>query len=61
MSLRHLLGLDGIRIDDIEIMARIIEAQRRNLDDVEFNVDGEIVKISIPHIKFDPHMEFDSW
>ena len=53
MSIRKLLGLNGTGISDDEIMAKLVDAQKRNLDEVEFNIDGKTVKISLPHIAFD--------
>ena len=57
MSLKQLLGLNKAGITDIEIIGRIKEAQRKDLDSVEFNIEGNIVKISLPHISFDPDAE----
>lgn len=49
MTLKHLLGLDNANISDIEIMARFIEAQKKNLSEVEFiKPEGTIVKILLP-------------
>lgn len=62
MSIKQLLGLDEAGLTDAEIMGKILEAERQNLDEVEFDVDGDIVKISIPHVGFDPNADVgDTW
>ena len=49
MSLKKLLGLDGINITDSEIMTRFISAQKKNLGEVEFiKPDGKSIKILLP-------------
>ncbi len=48
MSLKHLLGLDEAAISDYEIIAKICEARRKNLDSVEFSIDGRVVRVSLP-------------
>ena len=47
--LKKLLGLNSADISDEEIIAKVREAQKRNLDYIEFNVDGDITKVGIPH------------
>jgi hypothetical protein len=61
MSLKELLGINKAGISDAEIVARLTEAQRKNLDFVELSLDGDVIKISIPHIGFDPDADRDSW
>jgi len=53
MSIKNLLGLQGAHITDAEIVAKIRDAQLKNLDYVEFNVDGAMTKVSLPHVHFD--------
>lgn len=49
MTLKHLLELDETGISDIEIMARFIEAQKKQLGEVEFvKPDGSRVRILLP-------------
>jgi len=50
MSLKKLLGLDNVSMTDCELMARIREAQTQNQDFVEFEVNGEIIRMSLPNI-----------
>ena len=61
MSIKTLLGLKEADITDAEIVKKIAEAQQKNLNEVEFDVDGKTVKVKIPHIGFDPHADEDSW
>lgn len=61
MSLKELLGLNGTDISEAEIMKKIAEAKRQNLTEVEFDVGGSKVKISIPSIGFDPDADRDTW
>lgn len=61
MSIKNLLGLKEAGITDAEIVKKITEAQRKNLNEVEFDVDGKTIKIRMPHIGFDPHSDEDSW
>lgn len=49
MSIKTLLGLDEVRITDVEIMTRFLSAQKRQLGEVEFiKPDGSSVKILLP-------------
>ena len=62
MSLKQLLGLNETGISDYEIIKKIREAQHKNIHDVEFNMGGDIVKISLPDVHFDPNADDrDSW
>ena len=62
MSLKSILGLNKAGISDMEIMKKIAEAQTKNLDEVEFvTKDGSVIKVSLPHVHFDPNMDLDSW
>ena len=61
MSIKNLLGLTDVAISDNEIMAKIIEAQHKNLSEVEFiKLDGSIIKIKLPTMGFDPTMDIGS-
>ena len=61
MSLKNLLGLGESNITEFEIMAKITQAQKNNLENVEFiREDGSIIRISLPNIEFDPHMDVGS-
>ena len=61
MSIKNLLGLTDIDISDSEIMAKIREAQRKNLSEVEFiKLDGTRIKIELPTVGFDPSMDIGS-
>ena len=49
MSIKNLLGLGDIVIADYEIMAKVVEAQKKNLSEVEFiKKDGVRIKIEMP-------------
>ncbi|MBW2982049.1 hypothetical protein KY343_04165 [Candidatus Woesearchaeota archaeon] len=61
MSLKNLLGLTDISISDCEIMAKVAEAKHKGLSEIEFiKTDGSAVKIELPMIGFDPHMDIGS-
>lgn len=61
MSLKKILGLGNSRISECEIMNKIVEAQKKDLDEVEFvSQDGTITKVSLPHLHFYPEM-YDTW
>ena len=49
MSLKKLLGLSEADISDEEIIAKVREAQKRNLDYIEIMVKGDMVQIKIPN------------
>jgi len=57
MSLKKLLGIKDANITDIEIVRKLKEAQEKELDFIELNINGDIVKISLPHIGFDPYSD----
>lgn len=62
MSLKSILGLGDVGISESEIMTKLTEAQRKNLDEIEFVTNkGDTIKISLPHVHFDPNMDLDSW
>lgn len=63
MSLKKILGLSETDLTDYEIVARIQEARKNNLDEVDFAAtDGTIIRIFIPSIpNFDSYMDFGSW
>ena len=53
MSIKNLLGLKDANISDCDIMAKIREAQRNNLTEVEFvKLDGSRVRIELPKMGF---------
>jgi hypothetical protein len=55
MSLKKLLGLDEIEIDETEIVSKLDKAQQNNLEEVDFQKqDGSVIKIMLPNIGFDP-------
>ena len=61
MSLKNLLGLNDVDISNEEIMAKVAEAMRRNLSEIEFiKLDGSSVKIELPSPRFDPSMDIGS-
>ena len=61
MSIKNLLGLTDVAISDNEIIAKIAEAQRKNLSEVEFiKLDGTRIKIGLPTMGFDPSMDIGS-
>ena len=50
MSLKKILGLEQIHIDDTEIMRKIVEAKKKNIETIEFSSDTKKVKINISNI-----------
>jgi len=49
MTIKKLLGLDKANISDTEIIARLSEARKKNLGEVEFICpDGSRIKILLP-------------
>jgi len=50
MSLKELLGIKEAGISEFEIVKRIQEADEKNLDFIELNVEGDVVKIDLPHL-----------
>ncbi len=40
MSIKTLLGLDGLPFDDAQIIQKIVEARNRKMEVVEFQVPG---------------------
>ena len=62
MSLKNILGLAETGLSDYEIVAKIRNAQKKNLNEVEFiNIDGSVTKIFIPSIpNFDISMDLGS-
>ena len=64
MTLKKLLGLNQSRITEWEICAKIAEAQKLGLEEVDFTDEfGNIVKIHIPSMHFDPDLmtSVDYW
>jgi len=61
MSLKNLLGLTDADISDSEIMARVADAMRKGMSEVEFiKIDGSKTKIELPHMGFDSKMDIGS-
>jgi len=62
MSIKNILGLGETGLTDYEIIAKIKEAQKRNLNEVEFiNIDGSVIKVFIPSTpNFDSGMDLGS-
>ena len=62
MSIKKILGLAETGLTDYEIVAKIKEARRKNLNEVDFiNIDGSVTKIFIPSTpNFDPFMDLGS-
>ncbi|MBW2977329.1 hypothetical protein KY331_00640 [Candidatus Woesearchaeota archaeon] len=62
MSIKNILGLTETGLTDYEIMAKIREARRKNLNEVDFiSVDGSVIKLFIPLIpNFDIYMDIGS-
>ena len=60
MSLKQLLGLNEAGISDFEIIGKLKNAQKQNLDEVDFiKKDGSVVKVHLPHMQFDSLMDRD--
>ncbi len=47
MSLKKLLGLEAFPIKDSEIMQKILEAKRNNIEMIEFSSETKKVRINI--------------
>ena len=47
MSLKKVLGLDAFSLTDSEIMTKIAEAKRNNINIIEFSNDNKKVRINI--------------
>jgi len=62
MALKDLLDLSDMNISDCEIMAKVIEARKKGMSEVEFiKIDGSRVKIGLPAgMTFDPSMDLGS-
>ncbi len=62
MSLKNLLGLKEVDISDYEIIAKVAEARKKGMSEVEFiKIDGSRVKIELPAgMTFDPSMDMGS-
>jgi hypothetical protein len=57
MSLKNLLGLNEAGISDFEIMRKLNDAYAHDLDEVDFvDENGEVIKVKLPHLEFDPFM-----
>ena len=49
MTIKTLLGLEDAAISDIEIMSKVVNAQRSGLVEIEFvKPDGKCVKVFLP-------------
>ena len=61
MTVKDRLDLTEAGISVSEIMTKVREAQKQNLDEVEFvKPDGTVVRMRFPHVTFDPYMERDT-
>lgn len=57
MSVKKLLGLDNTTLTDTEIIQKILNAEDHDIDEVDFQrEDGTIVRVKVPHLKYDPFM-----
>lgn len=63
MSLKKLLGLENSRITEWEIMSKLAEAKKKNVNELMLSTnDGNEIKISIPNMNYDPFMDTrDGW
>ena len=50
MSLRNVLGLGDFPLKDSEIMAKIAEAKRNNVNIIEFSNENKKVRINISKV-----------
>lgn len=50
MSLKKVLGLDSFPLTDSEIMGKIAEAKRNNINVIEFSNDSKKVRINISKV-----------
>jgi|SaaInlStandDraft_6_1057023.scaffolds.fasta_scaffold311582_1 hypothetical protein len=50
MSLKKILGLESFPINNSEIMRKIVEAQRNNIETIEFSSGIKKVRINISNI-----------
>ncbi|MBU0456551.1 MAG: hypothetical protein ABH824_00660 [Nanoarchaeota archaeon] len=50
MALKNLLGLESFPIGDSEIMRRIQEAYKQNLEEIEFSSEKRVVKIKLSKV-----------
>jgi hypothetical protein len=53
MSLKKLLGLEAFPLRDSEIMKRIIEAKRNNIEMIEFSSETKKVRVNITKLSSD--------
>lgn len=62
MSIRNMLGLGETGLTDYEILAKIKDAQRKNINEIEFiGMDGSVIKLFVPSIpNFDMSMDLGS-
>jgi len=62
MSLKNILGLGETGLTEYEIIAKIKEAQNKNINEIEFiGMDGSVIKIFVPSIPhFDISMDLGS-
>ncbi len=57
MALKELLDLKEAGISDTEIIRKLLDADKNNLDEVDFlRPDGTKVRIFLPQIGFDPEL-----
>jgi len=51
MSLKKSLGLESFRISGEEIMKRLANARKNNLDEILFRSDEKVVKIKLHQVE----------
>ncbi len=50
MSLKKILGLDSFPLNDSEIMRKIVEAKRNNIEIIEFSSGTKKVRVNISNV-----------
>jgi hypothetical protein len=61
MSVKELFGLENCNISNHEIMNRLKEALVNDMEEVDFiDNEGNVVRVSLPQMKFDPFMYIDA-
>ena len=63
MSLKKILGLESFPLNDAEIMRRIVEAKRNNIETIEFSSGKKKVCINITKVSPDglTRGHYDYW
>ena len=55
-NIKHWLGIEDLKISDCEVMAKLIDAQRKDLDEIDFETPDGIVRVKLPHLYLDTYM-----